>query len=78
MMCAPELEHDVPPCSLPLPPGVVKVIELKQQQSGKRKDKKHKGGKGGAPQPPAVTGASALKALLQPAAGLGTGLPAWD
>ncbi|KAL4859788.1 Leucine-rich repeat and guanylate kinase domain-containing protein [Chlorella vulgaris] len=51
--------------------GVLKVIDVRRQV-------KTKGAKGGKVQP--VTGAQALKALLQPAAGVGTvaGLPSWD
>lgn len=59
------------------------MIDLKkQQQGGKGKAKgKGKGGKQDKGPAPAVTGAQALKALLQPAAvdvGGGAGLPAWD
>lgn len=60
---------------------MVKVIDLKGGKPGKAKGKaggKHGKAKAAAP---AVTGAQALKALLQPAAadvGGGAGLPAWD
>ena len=66
------------------PAGVLKVIDLKKQKQpgGKGKAKgKGKSGKQDAATAPAVTGAQALKALLQPAAadvGGGAGLPAWD
>lgn len=51
--------------------GVLKVIDVRRQV-------KTKGAKGSKVQP--VTGVQALKALLQPAAGVGTaaGLPSWD
>ena len=65
---------------------MLKVIDVKRQQaSGQRQKKDKQQGKAGAggkqQQQPAVTGALALKALLQPAAvdvGVGAGLPAWD
>ena len=68
--------------------GVLKVIDVKRQQASGQRPKKDKqqgkgavGGKQQQQQQPAVTGALALKALLQPAAadvGVGAGLPAWD
>lgn len=58
--------------------GVLKVIDVKRQQaSGQRQKKTKQQGE----KHPAVTGALALKALLQPApadVGVGAGLPAWD
>jgi hypothetical protein len=72
--------------SVALDAGVLKVIDVRRQQaSGQRQKKDQQQGKGagaGKQQQPAMTGALALKALLQPAAavdvGVGAGLPAWD
>ena len=61
------------------------MIDVKRQQASGQRQKKDKqqgkAGAGGKQQQAAVTGALALKALLQPAAvdvGVGAGLPAWD
>ena len=88
LMCACGCMHThVPPVSITALPchcfcaGVVKVIDLKSGKQGKGKGKA--GGKDGKAKAAAaaVTGAQALKALLQPAAadvGGGAGLSAWD
>lgn len=64
---------------------MLKVVDVRRQQQGggkKQKAEKQRGGKGAAAAAaPSVTGAQALKALLQPAAvdvGGGAGLPSWD